>query len=135
MRVRVALAFVCVVLSVGCCIAAGGLGNAVAPRKVWLSDLDISRTQQGWEHARKDLSVDGNPLTIAGRAFEKGLGTHADSIVASGLINHGWQYVNIDDCWMVRLNSDDPTVGGPRRDGAGRLLTNKRFPDMKALTD
>jgi len=355
---------------VPCCVATAGLGNAVAPRKVWLSDLDIRKTQQGWEHARKDLSVDGQPLKIAGRAFEKGLGTHADSVlyvelnggstrfhawvgvddevmnpnrpggahpgsvefriladgkpvyqrgrirsgdpakevdldvtgvtllvlivdsvddmnydhadwadafftvtgaapktldapkeeavlltpkpspkprinsarvfgvrpgspvlytiaasgqrplwfsvenlpqgltlnretgqitgrldkageykitmvatndlgeakkdlrlvvgdtialtppmgwnswncwgcavdekkirdaadsmVASGLIHHGWQYINIDDCWMVRLNSDDPVVGGPRRDEAGRLLTNKRFPDMKALTD
>jgi alpha-galactosidase len=355
---------------VGCAVAAGGLGNATAPGKVWLSDLDIGKTQQGWEHARKDLSVDGNPLKIAGRAFEKGLGTHADSLlyvelnggsarfnawvgvddevmdtnrqggarpgsvefriladgkqayksgviksgdaakevdidltgvnllvlivdsgdsmnydhadwadayftvtgtapktldapkeeaviltpkpspkprinsarvfgvrpgspvlytiaasgqrplwfsvenlpqgltlnretgqitgrldkagehkitmvatndlgeakkelrlvvgdtialtppmgwnswncwgcavdekkiresaeamVKSGLIDHGWQYVNIDDCWMIRLNSDDAMVGGARRDEAGRILTNKRFPDMKALTD
>ncbi len=59
----------------------------------------------------------------------------ADSMVKSGLIHHGWQYVNIDDCWMVRRNSDDATVGGPTRDEAGRILTNKRFPDMKGLTD
>jgi alpha-galactosidase len=58
-----------------------------------------------------------------------------DAMVRSGLINHGWQYINIDDCWMIQLNSDDPIVGGPTRDDCGRVLTNKRFPDMKALTD
>ena len=59
----------------------------------------------------------------------------ADAMVASGLANHGWQYINIDDCWMVKRNSDDPAVGGPTRDDCGRILANDRFPDMKALTD
>jgi len=359
-----------VLMFVGCCAAAGGLGNVSAGGKVWLSDLDISKTQQGWQQARKDLSVDGNPLKIAGRTFERGVGTHADSVltielnggssrfhamvgvddevmnpareggakpgsvefrvlgdgkeiyksgmmksgdaakevdidvagvktlvlvvdsgndmnydhanwadayltvtgaapktveapkeeaviltpkpspkprinsarvfgvrpgspvlytiaasgqrplwfsaqnlpeglalnretgqitgqirragehkitlvatndlgaakkelrlvvgdtialtppmgwnswncwgcavdekkiresaeamIKSGLINHGWQYINIDDCWMIRRDSNDSMVGGPTRDEAGRILTNKRFPDMKALTD
>ena len=56
-------------------------------------------------------------------------------MVESGLINHGWQYINIDDCWMVKRNSKDPILGGPTRDSQGRILTNKKFPDMKALTE
>jgi len=59
----------------------------------------------------------------------------ADALVASGLANHGWQYINIDDCWMIKLESNDPIVGGPTRDDSGRILTNRNFPDMKALTD
>ena len=59
----------------------------------------------------------------------------ADAMVESGLADHGWQYINIDDCWMIKLDSDDPVVGGPTRDECGRILTNERFPDMKALTD
>ncbi len=59
----------------------------------------------------------------------------AQAMIDSGLINHGWQYINIDDCWMVQVDSDDPVVGGPTRDECGRILTNDRFPDMKALTD
>ncbi len=59
----------------------------------------------------------------------------ADAMVESGLADHGWQYVNIDDCWMVKCDSDDPVVGGPTRDEYGRILTNERFPDMKALAD
>jgi alpha-galactosidase len=47
----------------------------------------------------------------------------ADAMVASGLINHGWTYINIDDCWEQG------------RDADGNILPNQKFPDMKALTD
>lgn len=47
----------------------------------------------------------------------------ADAMAASGLINHGWAYINIDDCWEAG------------RDANGNVLSNKKFPDMKALTD
>ncbi len=59
----------------------------------------------------------------------------AAAMVKTGLIQHGWQYVIIDDCWMVEQNSAHPIVGGPTRDEAGRILPNGRFPDMKALVD
>ncbi len=59
----------------------------------------------------------------------------AKAMVESGLVNYGWQYINIDDCWMVKKNSQDPILGGPTRDAEGRILSNKRFPDMKALTE
>ena len=47
----------------------------------------------------------------------------ADVMVKTGLANHGYQYVNIDDCWE----------GG--RDATGEIQTNERFPDMKAMAD
>ncbi len=59
----------------------------------------------------------------------------ADAFVKTGLINHGWTYINIDDCWSVKPNSDDPILGGPARDANGLINTNKKFPDMKALSD
>lgn len=61
----------------------------------------------------------------------------ADTMVAKGLINHGWTYVNIDDFWEVNPSraKGDPTLGGPERDPQGRILPNPRFPDMKALTE
>ena len=59
----------------------------------------------------------------------------ADAMVASGLIRHGWTYINIDDFWQVHRDSSDPTLQGPGRDAQGRILPNPRFPDMKALTD
>ena len=59
----------------------------------------------------------------------------ADALVDSGLINHGWSYINIDDFWQVHRDSADPTLQGPRRDAEGRILPNPRFPDMKSLAD
>ncbi len=59
----------------------------------------------------------------------------ADQMIATGMADYGYQYVNIDDCWMVKLNSDDPEIGGPLRDKSGKLLTNKRFPDIVGMTD
>ena len=59
----------------------------------------------------------------------------ADVMVSSGLINHGWNYINIDDCWQIKHSSDDPMLAGVPRDTAGMINTNKKFPDMKALCD
>lgn len=59
----------------------------------------------------------------------------AKAFVSSGLVDHGWQYVNIDDCWSIVPGSNDPILGGPTRAADGEILTNKKFPDMKRLTD
>jgi len=59
----------------------------------------------------------------------------ADAMVSSGLINHGWTYINIDDFWEVNRDSKDPTLQGPHRDASGHIIPNPRFPDMKALAD
>jgi len=59
----------------------------------------------------------------------------ADQMIETGMADYGYQYVNIDDCWMVKVNSDDAEIGGPLRNESGKLLTNKRFPDMKGMTD
>jgi len=59
----------------------------------------------------------------------------AEQMVSSGMADAGYQYVNIDDCWMVKHGSDDPLLGGPERDEDGTLRSNGRFPDMRALAD
>ena len=59
----------------------------------------------------------------------------ADAMVSSGLINHGWSYVNVDDFWQNHRDSKDPTLQGEARDAQGNIVSNKRFPDMKELAD
>lgn len=59
----------------------------------------------------------------------------ADAFVNTGLINHGWTNINIDDCWEVKPDSKDPILGGEQRDKDGMINTNKKFPDMKALSE
>jgi alpha-galactosidase len=58
----------------------------------------------------------------------------ADAIVASGMADVGYQYVNIDDCWMNAPKHGDPKHVGPLRDAQGDLVPNAYFPDLRALT-
>jgi alpha-galactosidase len=69
------------------------------------------------------------------RISDKLMREAADQMVASGMADYGYQFVNIDDCWMVKVNSKDPEVGGATRNKDGTIRTNKRFPDMKGMTD
>ena len=60
---------------------------------------------------------------FAGRVTDKDIRDSADQIVASGMKDAGYIYVNIDDTWEGE------------RDSSGVLHTNSKFPDMKALAD
>lgn len=59
----------------------------------------------------------------------------ADAMVSSGMIDHGYMYVNIDDCWSIKETSRDSSLLGVPRDENGMINSNSRFPDMKAMTD
>jgi alpha-galactosidase len=60
---------------------------------------------------------------FAAKVDDKGVREAADQIVASGMRDAGYIYVNIDDTWEGE------------RDSSGVLHTNSKFPDMKALAD
>jgi alpha-galactosidase len=57
------------------------------------------------------------------------------AMVNSGLVNHGWTYINIDDFWQNHRDSKDPSLQGRFRDDAGYINPNSRFGDMKGLAD
>jgi alpha-galactosidase len=62
----------------------------------------------------------------------------ADAMVESGLISHGWTYINIDDFWENHIptnNKDVQDLVKPFRDEKGFIVPNVRFPDMKGLAD
>ena len=69
-----------------------------------------------------------------GHVTDKIMRDAADAMVINGMINHGYVYVNIDDCWPVRASAKNDTGGIPR-DAQGKINANRRFPDMKAMTD
>ena len=48
----------------------------------------------------------------------------ARAMVESGLVNHGWTYINIDDGWQ-----------GRRGGRYNAIQTNDKFPDMKELSE
>lgn len=49
---------------------------------IWLSDLKPTRARQEWGTLKKDQSVDGNPLSLGGKVYQKGLGTHSSAVIA-----------------------------------------------------
>ncbi len=59
----------------------------------------------------------------------------ANAMVKSGLINHGWTYINIDDFWENNRESKDPSLRGEFRNKEGNIQPNVRFTDMKGLAD
>jgi alpha-galactosidase len=59
----------------------------------------------------------------------------ADAMLSSGLINHGWSYLEIAEFWPIKPGSKAPMLSGESRDSQGNINTCKWFPDMKRLAD
>ncbi len=58
----------------------GNLKDAsIAPATVWLSDLDLAQVRQSLGQAQKDKSMEGKPLAIGGKAYERGIGMHSEA--------------------------------------------------------
>jgi len=77
-----------------------------------------------------------NSWNAYGRAVSDSLArAAADAMVSKGLIDHGWTYVNLDDGWERSARETDSLFEVPVRAPDGTMLTNKKFPDMKALGD
>jgi len=69
------------------------------------------------------------------KVSDKLVRAEADAMISSGLADHGYSYVNIDDGWNRRPSFTSADYGPPVRDAEGNLRPNVDFPDMKALTD
>jgi alpha-galactosidase len=77
-------------------------------------DNGLARTPpMGWNSWNK----------FAGRVDDATVRSIADAMASNGMKQAGYLYINIDDTWE----------GG--RNAQGNILTNKKFPDMKALAD
>lgn len=88
-------------------------GLALTPPMVWLS----------WERFTCNTDCENDPENCISERLYKDM---ADRLVADGYKDVGYEYVNIDDCWMER-----------ERDANGKLVPDrKRFPNgIKALAD
>jgi alpha-galactosidase len=60
---------------------------------------------------------------FAQRVTDADVRAAADAMVAKGMQNAGYIYVNIDNSWEGTRETD------------GVLYSNNKFPDMKALAD
>lgn len=63
------------------------------------------------------------------RVTEQHMRQAADVMIASGMADAGYEYVNIDDCWMKKRGDE------PYRDEKGAILPNSKFPDIRGMVD
>ena len=91
-------------------------------RTVWLSSLNLEKMTAGWGTPKKDKSVQNKTLTIAGRTFEKGVGTHAPSMMHVDLKNSCRSF----SAWIGVDDEVNGNIGSVRFRiyGDGRLLFN-----------
>ena len=61
---------------------------------------------------------------LGAKVKDENLRAAAKAMVDSGLINHGWQYINIDDGWQ-----------GQRGGKYNAIQPNEKFSDMRGLCD
>jgi alpha-galactosidase len=104
--------------------ASNSHGKASREFRLTVGDTIALTPPMGWNHW----------YTHYWRVSDKLFREAADAMVASGMADFGYSYVSIDDCWMMKPGSADPTLNGEPRDAAGRIRPNLRFPDMPALT-
>lgn len=67
-----------------------------------LSSLETEKTKCGWENhtPKKDKSIDGNDITIGGKVYESGVGTHGPSqiiIKLNGSVTDFYTVLGVDD--------------------------------------
>jgi len=104
--------------------AANALGSASRELRIVAGDTLALTPPMGWNSwncfARSVTTVD--------------ILMQAEAMASSGLRDHGYAYINIDDFWMPKNDDTDATLHGVERDANGRINSNARFPDMPGLT-
>lgn len=105
--------------------AKNALGSAKRKFKIVCGDQIALTPPMGWNSWN----------CFAGAVSAERVKSAADAMVKSGLINHGWTYINVDDFWQNHRDSKDATLRGPFRDAKGLVVPNSRFPDMRGMAD
>ncbi|HEY2587823.1 MAG TPA: putative Ig domain-containing protein [Tepidisphaeraceae bacterium] len=98
--------------------------------------VTLTATNAQGKDTRRLLIKIGDPICLtppmgwnswncfAGAVDQEKVLAQAEAMAKSGLIKHGWTYINIDDTWQGDR-------GGPYK----AIQGNKKFPDMKKLCD
>jgi len=94
--------------------ARNALGAATRELKIVIGDQIALTPPMGWNSWN----------SWAGEVDQGKVLRSARVLVSSGLVNHGWTYVNIDDTWQ-----------GTRTGPDHALLANEKFSDLKGLCD
>ena len=70
------------------------------------TDLDWNEATIGWGSIRKNLSVDGNRLTLAGKTFSHGIGTHATSSIKMNIPEGAVKFLAVAGCDLEKQGGE-----------------------------
>jgi alpha-galactosidase len=104
--------------------AVNSRGAATRPFKITVGDKLGLTPQMGWN----------GWYTLYEGPTDTDIRKAADAMIASGMADYGYQFVDIDDGWARKPGSADAKLGDPTRDSEGTILPNGRFPSMTGLT-
>jgi hypothetical protein len=102
----------------------GNYATQLIAKNEWGADTLIFEIRSG-DAIALTPAMGWNSWNVFGlRVTDQDIRNAADMLVNSGLINHGWTYINIDDGWesAERLTN-------------GEITGNEKFPDMVALSE
>ncbi len=111
---------------------------AIAAESVSVGSLDLSKVRQEWGEPQADKSVDGNPLTIGGKTYEKGLGTHAASAIwidLKGDAERFTAYVGVDDEDNANGGTVEFRIVGDKRELWKSKVISSGMPAEKVEVD
>jgi alpha-galactosidase len=91
--------------------ATNAAGKASAPLRIVIGDTICLTPPLGWNSWN----------CFHGNIDDAKIRGAADAMVATGLIDHGWTYINMDDRWEGQ------------RDAAGNIQSSAKIPDIKGL--
>ena len=91
------------------------LGSAKRPFKIVVGETIALTPPMGWNSWNIYASKVSQELVLA----------NAKAMAASGLINHGWSYMNIDDVWQGKRGGEFYAI----------LPDSTTFPNMQGLCD
>jgi len=94
--------------------AQNALGIAIRELKIIVGDKIALTPPMGWNSWN----------CWAANVSDKNVRASAKAMADSGLVNHGWTYINIDDTWQGKRGGEFNAIQG-----------NQKFPDMKGLCD
>ena len=99
------------------CLVALLLGaTALNAADVPVGSLNLSHARQSWGEPKANRSVDGNPITLRGKTYAHGFGTHADSLLVIDLNAKAQRFTAV-------AGLDDEVTSDPRSKNATAVFT------------
>jgi alpha-galactosidase len=104
--------------------AMNSLGTATRSFKIVVGNQLGLTPQMGWN----------GWYTLYAHPTDSDVRKAADAMLASGMADYGYQYVDLDDGWARKPELSDTVLGEPVRNPDGSIRPNGNFPDMASLT-